>query len=48
MLIRLLFGVFSDVVFEYSASERRDYATQLDRYLERRGFEPTMPRAASR
>jgi hypothetical protein len=45
MLARLLMRLIADVVFEASASRKRSYEAEIDRYLQAKGFvidrEPT-------
>jgi hypothetical protein len=45
MIAGLVLSLLADVVFESAASMRRAFATEMDRYLTRRGFVGTVPPA---
>ncbi|HEY7520451.1 MAG TPA: hypothetical protein VIE36_19355 [Methylomirabilota bacterium] len=45
MIAGLVLGLLADLVFESVTSMRRAFATEMDRYLARRGFVATPPPA---
>jgi hypothetical protein len=48
MIAEILLALVADVVFGSTASLRRSFGTDLDRYFARRGFAPPSKRSATR
>jgi hypothetical protein len=48
MIVEILLALLADVVFGSTASLRRSFGTEMDRYLARRGFAPPSKRSATR
>ena len=47
MIAGFLLGLLADVVFESTASLRRVFGAEMDRYFERRAFVPPVKRSAA-